>query len=94
MRRASDGTRQVTQQIRWLPALRMVVGQMMFEGPKGSRHALELHTERAYWPHEVATWLMDVGFLLREVLDAATLSAATTCPGRIVVIAQKPAEAT
>ena len=51
---------------------------------------LERHLERTYWPRDVATWLMDAGLVLRDVLDAATLRNATACHRRIIVIAQKP----
>jgi hypothetical protein len=36
---------------------------------------------------------MESGFVIREVLDAATLRRATTCPARAIVIAHKPAAA-
>jgi hypothetical protein len=50
---------------------------------------MELHRERAYSPQEVASWLMEAGFMLRDVLDAATLRRATVCPSRVIVVAQK-----
>jgi hypothetical protein len=47
-----------------------------------ARPGLELHCERTYWPRDVATWLMDAGLVLRDVLDAATLRNATACHRR------------
>ena len=55
---------------------------------------LELHCERAYWPRDVATWLMDAGLVLCDVLDAATFRKATACHRRIIVVAQKSAAGT
>jgi len=37
----------------------------------------------------VGTWLMQAGFLLRGVYDAATLRVASECPPRMRVIATK-----
>jgi hypothetical protein len=90
-RRSRDGRRQVTQRIRWVPGRRMLFYEVLFREPARPAPRLELHRERAYWPCDVATWLMDAGLVLRDVLDAATLRRATACHRRIIVVAQKPA---
>lgn len=59
--------------------------------PSSKVSTLEAHRERAYSPVEVGRWLVDEGFLIRAVHDAATLRTATGCPPRIIVIARKRA---
>ena len=85
-----DGRRHVTQRIRWVPGQRMLFCEVLFRDPARAAPQLELHLERAYWPRDVATWLMDAGLILRDVLDAVTLRPATACHRRIIVVAQKP----
>jgi SAM-dependent methyltransferase len=90
-RRSEDGRKSVAQKIRWVPGRRMFVYQIVFREPGSPCSRVEVHRERAYSPREVAAWLMDAGFVLREVLDAATLRRAGACPPRIIVVAHKPA---
>ena len=92
-RRSRDGHRQVTQRIRWVPGRRMLFYEVLFRESARPAPRLELHRERTYWPRDVATWLLDAGLVLRDVLDAATLRQATACHRRIIVVAQKPAGA-
>jgi SAM-dependent methyltransferase len=89
-RRSGDGRRRVVQRIRWVPARRLLLYDIVFREPPPAATRVEFHRERAYAPDEVARWLMDAGFVIREVLDAATLRTATACPGRAIAIAQKP----
>jgi SAM-dependent methyltransferase len=89
--RSRDGRRHVTQRIRWAPGRRMLFYEILFGDSARPAPRLELHLERAYWPDDVATWLMDAGLVLRDVLDAATLRHATSCHRRIIIVAQKPA---
>ncbi len=84
------GFERVIQRIRWLPGRRMFLSHVAFSGPTPACSRLELHRERAYSPQQVAMWLMDAGFVLREVLDGATLRMAGSCSPRIVIVAQKP----
>jgi SAM-dependent methyltransferase len=88
--RSRDGRRHVTQRIRWVPSRRMLLYEILFGGSARPAPRLELHRERAYWPDDVATWLMDAGLILRDVLDAASLRHATSCHRRIIIVAQKP----
>jgi SAM-dependent methyltransferase len=87
--RSRDGRRHVTQRIRWVPSRRMLLYEILFGGSGRPAPRLELHRERAYWPDDVATWLMDAGLILRDVLDAS-LRHATSCHRRIIIVAQKP----
>ena len=90
-RQSRDGRRKVMQRIRWIPARRMLFYEVLLNGPAPGACHLELHRERAYWPRDVAKWLMDAGFVLRDVKDAASMRSTVACPRRIVVVAQKRA---
>ncbi len=46
-------------------------------------------TERAYDVREVANWLDEAGFMTRGVHDFETLRPATSCPARVIIVAQK-----
>jgi SAM-dependent methyltransferase len=89
-RESGDGRRQVLQRIRWVPSRGMLFYHILFRDPARNRSRVELHRERAFAPHEVAAWLMNAGFVLREVLDATTLRRVTVCPTRVIVVAQRP----
>jgi SAM-dependent methyltransferase len=89
-RRSRDGRRCVTQRIRWAPGRRMLFYEILLRDSARPIPHLERHLERTYWPRDVATWLMDAGLILRDVLDAATLHKAAGCHRRIIVVAQKP----
>jgi SAM-dependent methyltransferase len=86
-----DGRKGVTQRIRWNPASQLFSYKIYLRDPDRSADRLELHRERAYRPKDVALWLSDAGFIVRDVLDAATLRRVSVCPRRIIVIAQKRA---
>lgn len=87
-RDSPDGRKGVTQRIRWTPSTRLLSYRIQLRGP-GSPAAIELHTERTYEPRDIAQWLSDSGFIVREVLDAKTLRGMLFCPRRVVVVAQK-----
>ena len=89
-RRSADGRKNVAQSIRWVPERRLLLYRIVFREPASACGRVELHRERAYSPRQVASWLLDAGFVLREVLDAATLRQAVGCPSRIIVVAHKP----
>lgn len=89
-RRSRDGRRHVTHRLRWIPSRRMLLYRVVVREPQYSAGHVELHRERAYWPQEIAAWLSDAGFILRDVLDWTTMRRATRCHGRIVVVAQRP----
>jgi SAM-dependent methyltransferase len=89
IRRLSSGSCNAVQHIRWNPAQRILSIVVIIRSPFSSGSTLEAHRERAYSPVEVGRWLMDAGFIIRGIHDAATLRIATGCPPRIIVIARK-----
>jgi SAM-dependent methyltransferase len=77
------------QHIRWNPWQR-ILSIFVVMGSRFSKvSTLEAHRERAYSPVEAGRWLMDAGFIIRGIHDAATLRIAAGCPPRILVIARK-----
>ncbi|HTP98164.1 MAG TPA: class I SAM-dependent methyltransferase [Casimicrobiaceae bacterium] len=88
-RASSQGERDVAQRIRWIPARRLLLYDIVFRDPARGPPRVEFHRERAYAPSEVAAWLADAGFVVREVLDANTLARAARCPTRAIVVAQR-----
>jgi SAM-dependent methyltransferase len=88
-RRLGSGSRKAVQRIRWNPGQKILSIVVIIRSPSSRRSTLEAHRERAYSPVEVGRWLMDLGFLIRGVHDAATLRIATSCPPRIIIIARK-----
>lgn len=91
-RRLSSGDCNAVQRIRWNPAQKMLSIVVILRSPFSRTRMLEAHRERAYSPGEVGRWLLDAGFILRGVHDAATLRIATGCPQRIIVVARKTRE--
>jgi len=89
IRRLGSGSRKAVQHIRWNPWQRILSIFVVMDSPSSKASTLEAHRERAYFPAEVSRWLMDAGFIIREIHDAATLRMATGCPPRIIVIARK-----
>jgi len=87
--RASARGEEVAQRIRWVPARRLLLYDIVFRDPSRGAPRVELHRERTYAPSEVAAWLSDAGFVVRDVLDASTLEPATYCPTRAIVVARK-----
>jgi hypothetical protein len=77
------------QHIRWNPWQRILSIFVVMDSRFSKVSTLEAHRERAYSPLEGGRWLMDVGFIIRGMHDAATLRIATGCPPRIIVIARK-----
>jgi SAM-dependent methyltransferase len=87
-RASRNGDKHVAQRIRWHPSRRLLLYDIVFrEQARAPR--VEFHRERAYAPHDVARWLAEAGFTLRDVLDASTLERAARCPARAIAIAQK-----
>jgi hypothetical protein len=79
------------QWIRWDPVRRMLSMRMVQSLPTLCAPSIEVQRERAYTPHEMSQALTKAGFIVRKVLDGATLRPADTCTPRLVVVAQKPA---
>jgi SAM-dependent methyltransferase len=88
-RKINAGSQQVVQQIRWDASRRSISIVVLTRSANSIRPAVEVHRERVYSFDEVGRWLMDAGFVIRGVHDAATLLPANGCPARIIVIAQK-----
>jgi SAM-dependent methyltransferase len=88
-RRLGSGSRKALQQIRWNPGQKILSIIVIIRSPSSRGSTLEAHRERAYSPVEVGRWLVDAGFIIRGVHDAATLRIATGCPPRIIMIARK-----
>ena len=88
-RRLGSGSRKALQRIRWNPWQRILSIFVVMDSPSSRISTLEAHRERAYSPAEVGRWLMDEGFLIRGVHDAATLRIATGCAPRTIIIARK-----
>jgi SAM-dependent methyltransferase len=88
-RRMNARSRQVIQRIRWDTARKMISVFVVMRSIDSPRPTLEIYRERAYSFAEVGRWLLDAGFVIRGVHDAATLLPASGCPARIIVIAQK-----
>jgi SAM-dependent methyltransferase len=89
IRRLGSESRKAVQRIRWNPGQKILSISVIIRSPSSKVLSLEAHRERAYSPVEVGRWLMDEGFLIRGVHDAATLSIATGCAPRIIVLARK-----
>jgi SAM-dependent methyltransferase len=89
IRRLASGRHKVSQHIRWNPWHKILSIFVVMDSPSSKVSTLEAHRERAYSPVEVGRWLMDTGFVMRGVHDAATLRMATGCPERIIVVARK-----
>lgn len=75
--------------IRWNPSRRLLSVMVVHRWRGRRRPTIEIHRERAHSPLELGRWLLDAGFVIRGVHDAATLQLATGCPARIVVVARK-----
>jgi SAM-dependent methyltransferase len=89
IRRLGSGSYKAVQRIRWNPDQKILSISVIIRSPSSRVLSLEAHRERAYSPAEVGRWLMDEGFLIRGVHDAATLSIATGCAPRTIIIARK-----
>jgi outer membrane protein OmpA-like peptidoglycan-associated protein len=89
VRRFGAASRQMFQRIHWSPRRRLLSIIVVFHAPNALRSTLEVHWERAYSLREVGRWLLEAGFVIRGIHDAATLRVARGCPPRIIVVAQK-----
>jgi SAM-dependent methyltransferase len=89
MQRMRTRSRQVIQQFQWNPARRTISGIAIIRSAGALYPTVEVHRERTYSLEEVGRWLLDAGFVIRGVHDALTLSPASECPPRIIVVARK-----
>jgi hypothetical protein len=83
----ASGTMQ--QKIRWNSKQRTLSVLVVIRSPSSPTATVESHRERTYSPAEVARWLLEAGFVIRGVHDAATLKSARGCSPRIIIVAQK-----
>ena len=82
-----SGSREVLQHIRW-DGRRLSI-RLVFRSPRARFSTVEEHRERAYSPSEVGRALLDSGFIIKGVVDFASLRTATECPPRVIVVAMK-----
>lgn len=87
--RMNAAHRQVIQLFRWNKAQHTISAFAVMRSMDSPQPTLEVHRERAYSFANVGRWLMDAGFVIRDVHDAETLLPASGCPARIIVVAQK-----
>jgi SAM-dependent methyltransferase len=80
---------EVEQHLRWEPRTRSIFVRIVRRHSRFLPPYVEMHRERSYSPKEIASTLLDAGFRIRAVLDSRTLSPPTTCPPRLIVLAQK-----
>lgn len=80
----------VWQRLQIGPGAREIVTTVRLLSRSGTRPApAERHVERLYRVAEVARWLAEAGFVLRDLLDAQTLAPALDEPARALFLAQR-----
>jgi SAM-dependent methyltransferase len=84
------GWPRVAQIIHWEPRRRLLYCRIVHQSSPCACSVVERHLERAYLPREIGTWLGAAGFLIRDVLDEATLLPPQCCPRRLLVLARRP----
>ena len=87
--RYQTAQRQLTQHIRWEPTSRQVSILVAIRSRSTPREILEVYRERAYSPEEIGKALLQAGFVIRGIHDATTLTMASHCQPRIIVVAIK-----
>jgi predicted TPR repeat methyltransferase len=87
--RFQTAQRQVTQHIRWDPTSSQVSILVSIRSRSTPRRILEAYRERAYSPEEIGNALLEAGFVIRGIHDATTLTMASHCQPRIIVVATK-----
>ncbi|MCK6620983.1 MAG: methyltransferase domain-containing protein [Calditrichaceae bacterium] len=81
--------RELMQHIRWSPRQKLLSIRAVLRSANLAPPKIEVHKERLYSPGEVCRWMQQAGFLIRGIHNAVTLQAATKCPSRVIIIAQK-----
>jgi SAM-dependent methyltransferase len=89
VRRFSSAQRTLMQHVRWQPRRKVLSIVVSIRSRNTPLAITEIHRERAYSPREIGRALLDAGFVIRGIHDAATLHHVTECPRRIIVIARK-----
>ena len=91
VRRFSSAQRTLMQHVRWQPRQKLLSIVVSIRSRNTPQAITEVHRERAYSPREIGRALLDAGFVIRGIHDAATLDHVAECPPRIIVIARKKA---
>ena len=89
VRHFSSARRTVVQHVRWEPSRKLLSIVVSIRSRNTPRAITEVHRERAYSAEEIGRALLDAGFVIRGIHDAATLDHVTECPPRIIVVARK-----
>ena len=88
-RRFRSSQREVMQQVRWEPSRKLLSIAVSIRSRNSPSTITELFRERAYSAREIGRALLNAGFVIRGIHDAATLDDVTECPPRIIVVARK-----
>jgi SAM-dependent methyltransferase len=89
VRRFNRSRRSVTQTVRVDPIRKLISILVTISSPDMIKPIIERHCERAYSPKELGRALLEAGFTIRGIHDAATLVPVKECPPRVVVVARK-----
>jgi SAM-dependent methyltransferase len=89
MRRLPASGCDIVQRILWDPLRRLIFIGLTQRWLQLGIHTFERHMERAYAPVDIIRWLRGAGFLVRGILDAATLEPAHRNSTRILVVARR-----
>ncbi len=81
--------RQVTQHIRWDPKRSRVSILVSIRSRSTPRRILEAFRERTYTAQEIGNALLEAGYVIRGIHDATTLTTASDCQPRIIVVARR-----
>jgi SAM-dependent methyltransferase len=84
-----SASRVVMHHVKWEPMRKLLSIAVSIRSRSSPKTILEVFQERAYSPREIGQALMQAGFVIRGVHDAATLATARKCPPRIIVVARK-----
>ncbi len=82
----------VEQHLRWEPRSRSIFVRIVRRHSGILPPSVEMHRERPYSPEEIASALLNARFRIRSAYDSRTLRPATTCPPRLIILAQLHSE--
>ncbi len=88
-RRFRSASRVVMQRVQWEPMRKLLSIAVSIRSRSSPRTVMEVFKERAYSPREIGRALLESGFVIRGVHDAATMAMAKGCPQRIIVVATR-----
>lgn len=81
---------EVQQHLLWDPRERLLRIDVVSRRFGRCLAQVERHTERAYGPAEVATWLAEAGLALRGIHHESTAEFAGRCAPRLLFLAERP----